>query len=176
LEVGTTWVYSATFIDGGLNEDGEFEESRWSGFVTETIACGSEVEDTLVFTATLQRGDRLWLEDRIYEVTSHSVYRDGLEILRLPLEAGQEWFPFGEGWEGLLEDAAPGWYVWRVFERGDLETLAGFFDDCLYMGLMTQPDHSLVWFCKGVGFVQKEYHHHGTPGDQYWELYEMQRP
>jgi len=176
LEVGTTWVYSATFIGGGLNEDGEFEEDRWSGFITETIVYESRVEEKIVFTATLQQSDHYRPEERVYEVTGDSVYRDGLEILRLPLEVGQEWFPFGEEWEELLGDAAPGWYVWRVYGQGDIETPAGAFDDCLYLGLMTQPDHSFVWFCEGIGFVQKEYHHHGTPGDQYWELYEMRKP
>ena len=173
LEVGTTWVYSATFTSGGLNKNGEFEEDRWSGFITETIVYGSEAGDTLVFTATLQRSDHHWLEERVYEVTSESVYRDGLEILRLPLEVEQGWFPFGEEWEELLTDAAPGWYVWRVHEQGDIETPAGSFDDCLYLGLMTQPDHTYAWFCKGIGFVRIEYHHHGTPDNRYWELYKM---
>jgi hypothetical protein len=176
LEVGRTWVYSATFIGGGLNEEGEFEETHWSGLVTETIVSEHTVEGSMIFTATLQRGGYHWLEERVYEVTGDSIYRDGQEILRLPLEVGQEWFPFGEEWEGLLDDAAPGWYVWRVFEEGDVETSAGSFDGCFYLGLMTQPDHALKWFCRGIGFVRTEYHHHGTIDNQYWELYRMPDP
>jgi hypothetical protein len=176
LEVGATWVYSVTFVGGRLNEDGEFQEDRWSGFITETIVSGGEVADGLVFTATLQQSDHYRLDDRVYKVTRDSVYRDGLEILRLPLQVEQEWFPFGKELEELRGDAAPGWYTWRVYEQGDVETPAGSFDDCLSLGLMTQPDHAFVWFCRDVGFVRREYHHHGTPDDRYWELYAMQKP
>jgi hypothetical protein len=198
LEIGTTWVYSVTSVSSswyGEREDPKLGETRSTGWITETIIGKEQAGNTLVFTATLSRTAvetmRPWGEitgtvihsatqryryERSYKVADYSVFLDGLEILRLPLEVGQEWFPFGEGWEGLLEDAAPGWYVWRVQEKRDLITQAGVFQGCFYLVLWTAPDHSLNWFCPGVGFVYTESHHHGTVGDQYWELQEMRRP
>jgi hypothetical protein len=194
-------VYSVTFVSGGWYgedlEDAEFMEFRSIGLITETVIDKSEIANELVFTSTLSgiltETIKPWgqitgtvvstttekyppdspfaIRGWLYKVTNESIYRDSLEILRKPLKVGQQWAPFGEK---ALEDAAEGWYVWRVEEQKDLMTQAGLFQDCLYLVLWTAPDHSLKWFCPGVGFVYQEYHHHGTPGDQYWELQSKQ--
>ena len=195
LEIGVTWVYSVTFVTGwwyGEKEDPKFGEIRSTGLITETVTGREQIENTLIFTAALSgilvETMRPWGQitstviytttkqyenKRLYKMAGNSVYRDGLEVLREPLKVGLEWAPFGEE---ALEDVAEGWYVWRVEEQRNMMTQAGVFQGCLYLVLWTAPDHSLNWFCPGVGFVSKESHHHGTPGDQYWELREIRRP
>jgi hypothetical protein len=57
LGVGTTWVYSATFISGwwfGEDlDDAEFMEIRHTGLITETIVGKNHAGNTMVFTAAL---------------------------------------------------------------------------------------------------------------------------
>lgn len=173
LEVGLTRVYSVTqeYIEFAADE---IRMASYSTVISETIIAENQLRaNSLVFTATVQGWPLPFgcEPKKEYRVVGNSIFTGRREIFRWPLEVGQEWDAFGEPIE-----ASKGWYVWRVTEREDVVTPARNFTDCFRLELWTNPDHTLVWFCQGVGIVAREYHHHGTVDNQYWVLQSIQRP
>lgn len=172
LELGRTWVYSATEVSAPI----ELQTGHKAVFVnhtgtfTETVIDMQYTNNSIVFTTTIQRAPSL-LDDpfdqiREYEVVDNAIFFDHhITMLRWPIATGQKWDAFGD----VAEDFK-GVYFWKVLKQGDITVPAGHFTDCFQLTLMTGPDDSIDWFCPGIGMVSREYHHHGTVDIRYWEL------
>jgi hypothetical protein len=186
LEADAIWVYSTTvdYEEGG-------QPIHWTGLITETVISLTVQGNDWLFGAELQghpvrntSEDRIRhyvaLDDRLYQLAGAEdplaiVAADGQgfewsQVLTWPLEVEQQW--------GDLDMLArgDGWYVWRVEAQEPVATPAGTFKNCYRLGLWTNPDHTLVWFCPGTGFVRREYRHHGSRHDEVWELMESRPP
>ncbi len=180
LRLGATWVYSVT-VDYDWNQ----KPARWTGTVTETVSSMAERGDARVFDVQLLGPPpdlSSWLfainryvarGNRVYRLTSWDNLDQFLgreqggslsQVIEWPLRVGQQW--------GGAEDLArgDGYLVWRVDAQENVTTPSGTFDNCFRLMLLTNPDHTLVWFCPNLGIARREYHHHGSRIDEVWEL------
>ena len=90
---------------------------------------------------------------------------DDSAVLVLPLCINAKW---GE------EPPAPrtdGWYQWHVEAIESIKVPLGTYT-AFRIAYRTNPDHEIVWFAPGLGIIKREYHHHGTVSNVYYELIE----
>lgn len=183
LSLGATWVYSATI---------DYQENshllHWSGTITETITNVSLQGDARIFEAEkiatpavnsnwIRPRRYVLMADRLFDLSrDHDLDKlvaargqgfDGVLALMWPLTVGQRWG------DAQFMARGDGWYVWQVEEQESVGTEKGNLADCYRVVFRTNPDHTMVWYCPGVGPARREYHHHGSVFDQVWALREF---
>ncbi len=181
LRQGASWVYNVT-LDYAQGTD----VVHWTGTISETITSARQQGSGWVLHSQIQ-GHPLYTaakgnQERAYIALANRLYRwasgqdasalimqggqgfEGYQYLEFPLAIGKEW---GDAQSVARGD---GWYVWHVEAQEDLTTAAGKFDACYRLIYRTNPDHTNIWFCSGIGIAREEYHHHGSVLDDVWLL------
>lgn len=181
LESGTTWVYTSTIYDTLM--DGEQWQTYTATYrITDTIETTFERDGYLVAraerSASLKNGEpridfrgirplgRTWYIANVngiylqYDpvVDLDAVESSWLEIL-LPLEAYNCWYPHAT--DRLNND--PTNCNRHLNSTDPIVTQFGVVEDCytIFTFYLGGSPHNT--FCTGVGMVQAEFHHSGTP-------------
>jgi hypothetical protein len=176
--LGTSWTYHAVIDIGAPDRPQHFD-----GPITETIIGATSYRANWLFHSQLSgypmpdsaldayyvvNGRRLYkLSDAVSaaSATKPRTMADyaSAQILAWPLEVGQ-----------MMGDPAfmnaAGRNVWLVQDIANVDVPAGHFKSCYLISMLTNPDDTHHWFCAGVGFVQYEYHHHGSRDNEFWQL------
>ncbi len=175
LAAGAAWTYDVTVDYYGRDQ----EMHHWRGTVTREITHVERSGEAWIFalhTSPYPEQDDTW-EHLV--LTSAGLYR---------FHEGWDYRPFLAGREtdvgfaqilvdsperakrwGFFEGAESG-YAWTWEGSEPITTPAGAFSDCRRATLRTNPDHTTVWYCPGVGPARQELGHHGTPRDETWTL------
>lgn len=186
LTLGNTWIYSSTHYDT-IVVSGGGTTSPTLGRITATYLITERVVDTerfgSFFAAKIARNrivltssvdlrdsqyasylaDRTWQPYDWYIISGTTVYmqhelqfdklNSSLLLYKFPLSDNQEWLPLSE---------LPG-IVSYVSNPKDFEGTAGFFEECFQIVTVFLSGPELQWFCNGIGIVQEELDHQGTP-------------
>ena len=179
LAKGASWTYQAELtVSVGPGED-----RHWIGELTATVTDARMVSGFPVYRVDWSGyPDFAWPDLN----TEYDVIRDAgiyqaqsadeaaalaqsevftqVAFLTWPLSDGKVW---GDPQQVALNS---GFYVWHLSAVKSLSVPGGTFQGCYEAMMYTNPDTTFRWFCPGKGLARFEYHHHGTPNDQVWEL------
>jgi hypothetical protein len=188
LSLGTTWVYSATHYDTY-----DTERITATYIITETIVdtqtrppyfATQIVQDTTLVTPSDNLAGKDWQQHYLagpggsnsfwYVISGTQVYEqtelDWTEIISteatlayiFPLTLGDRWYP--DPWQ---RQEFPDFEVFpgtrTVYDLAERQVPAGTFQDCFEIITFYNGGSPRSWFCPGLGTVEREYHHVGTP-------------
>ena len=164
LVLGTTWEYSAEISYQDPND--YMKLLTWKGTITEKVINKKiEADGKIIFT--IQKDleptppEQVWRRSGSFEytVSGDGVFEGNMKIYQYPLEDNMKWKAFsGFDYEMLAQPIE------------NVNTLYGELDNCYVFITATNPDTSIDTFCKGIGFVEHSYRHHGTPQDEKFVL------
>lgn len=190
LALGNTWVYSGTFYQG-FNRDTVLTATyAVTESVVDVLHAESRPHTAYQVARyrSLRSCPELWIQQGQgwcstfdspepayfwYIVDGPTLYRqEKLELFRLPdrsvvelvcpLEVGRQWYlsgPLQEQYPDYTLDAM----LRQVEQKGSLDTPAGNFDACYLMTDVVGGNASRIWYCAGVGIVERATDHSGTP-------------
>jgi hypothetical protein len=174
LKPGAQWVYSVTTVTGrpgnlitrtGQQMETVVDVSRVNGVTlyrlwVEQDAVLNDFPHMEPLQYTLLAGNRAYgwnSADPARFIATRGLA--GMLVLQWPLSVGQALtLSQATGAKGTA-------MAWQVIGRENVSTPAGAFADCYHLTIVTNPDDTHAWFCPGVGFVRREYHHHGSIDD-----------
>jgi hypothetical protein len=123
-----------------------------SGFPTDLVWASSDPEKHL--SVITIREDGLWLNYNLNSGTPTSIIQDALRGESL----GEHIFlPTPRINDSIPQDPDTPRYAWRVVDEVVFQGQKGW-----QVSFITNPDHCLLDFVPGFGFVRFEYVHHGT--------------
>jgi len=164
LMVGTIWEYSAEISYQDPND--YMKLLTWKGIITEKVIDKKVIEGGIVIF-TIQEDleptppEQVWRRSRSFEytVSGDGVFEGNMKIYQYPIEDNMKWKAFsGFDYEMLAQPIE------------NVKTPYGELDNCYVFITATNPDTSIDTFCKGIGFVEHSYRHHGTPQDEKFVL------
>jgi hypothetical protein len=164
LMVGTIWEYSAEISYQDPND--YMKLLTWKGIITEKVIDKKVIEGGIVIF-TIQEDlepippEQVWRRSRSfkYTISGDGVFEGNMKVYQYPLEDNMKWKAFsGFDYEMLAQPI------------GNVKTPYGELDNCYVFITATNPDTSIDTFCKGIGFVEHSYRHHGTPQDEKFVL------
>lgn len=105
-------------------------------------------------------GNRMYRQERNLDLSSLSTAL--LEFV-FPVKLGEKWYQSDEK-ARLNPTYADDWMLRKVTRGGAVVVPAGEFEDCFLLEETWAGTTFETWFCPGVGVVDRNADHHGTPG------------
>jgi len=167
--VNTVWKYAAKI---SYQRPGSVDQlDEWSGEITRRVTSVhvSAVGET-IFSVDLDMDPapplNVWKQPRTeeYILVNGGIKRGGDRIYQWPLTDGGFW----KAW-------SPSDYYWSVQGMNAVVTPFREFENCFMLTLITNPDTTAERFCPGIGFVSRDYWHHGDPQIEHWVLIDFQK-
>jgi Leucine-rich repeat (LRR) protein/WD40 repeat protein len=189
LRLGNTWVYSATHYDS-YDTERITATYRMTETIVDIQAhspylAAQVIRNSVVLTGSNNLADKDWQEHYLagpggsisfwYVISGTHVYeQDELDWAKIdtsqatlgyvfPLSAGDRWYPDPAQRQAFLNfEVGPGI---RTVVDGPVErqTPAGTFPGCFEIATFYNSGSPQSWFCPGVGVIESQYHHAGTP-------------
>lgn len=173
LAIGDERVYEVSILYAmDLDDNNDFIYEEWNGLVHELVTEQRITDNGIELdvyrpdypSVSSFLGVKIGEGTRTLEFREGGVYEKGDPLLLFPLEVGQQWLAFGPD---IPE------YQWVVETKESVTTPAGSFTNCYRVSLWTRPDHTIIWFCDGIGIVRKTAAHHPPDWIYEWQLYQL---
>ncbi len=172
MEVGMERIFTVTITyTMSMTEEDIINLDSWHGLVHEEVVGGYNTPEGVIYTVYSPDypdvysfpfgGGTTGPHTEIFRFFENQVLEHNDIIYDFPLYVGKEWLAFPD----LL-------YKWTVSSNEDITTPAGHFDDCYVLSLITGPDSTEKWFCRGIGLVRLLAWHHPAIWIEDWRLLE----
>ena len=139
----------------------------WTGTITDKVVDKkSEADGWIVFTVQEnlepKPPEQVWRQSGSfeYEVSGDGVFEGGMKIYQYPLEDNTKWKAFFSSFN----------YEMVPHPIENINTPYGKLDNCYVFVYAIHLGTSVDTFCKGIGFVEHFYRHHGTPQNEKFVL------